>query len=299
MSVLSAILLGLVQAATEFLPVSSTAHLLVFGQLLGQPLEDERFRAFTTIIQSGTNVAVLVYFRAEIYVLVTAGLRSLVRRRPFETAESRLGWYIVLATLPAALAGKLLERQIEALGNLVMAASLVLLGLVLLAAERVARHVRRVEDVTAKDAVLIGCAQAVALVPGSSRSGTTITAGMLLGFTREAAARFSFLLSVPIILGAGAYKLLKTLPVLRGETAWATATAVGTVVSAVAGYLVIAWLLGWLRTRTTYVFVAWRILAGVALAALVWSGVLPSHSSARPPPPPPSTATPADPPRAP
>ena len=279
MSLLSAVFLGIVQAATEFLPVSSTAHLLVFGELLGNDLGDARFRAFTTIIQSGTTVAVLVYFRRDIAALLYAGVRSIVRLRPLETAESRLGWYIVLGTLPAALAGKLLERRIEALGNWVIAGSLVVLGVVLLLAERLARHERKVEDVRAGDALLIGVGQALALVPGSSRSGTTITAGMLLGLTREAAARFSFLLSVPIILGAGAYKLWKTVPVLRGAPDWSLATAVGTGVSAVAGYLVIGWLLGWLRTRTTYVFVAWRIVAGVLVAALISTGVLPAGES--------------------
>lgn len=286
MSVVAAVFLGLVQAATEFLPVSSTAHLLVFGELLGHDLGDERFRAFATIIQSGTTLAVLVYFRAEIVQLAQAGLRSVVRRRPLETAESRLAWFIVLGTIPAAVAGKLLEDEIEGLGNWVIAGSLVVLGLVLLGAERWARHERGVDDVGAKDAFLIGLGQALALVPGSSRSGTTLTAGMLLGFRREAAARFSFLLSVPIILGAGAYKLWKTIPVLRGEPSWALATAVGTAVSAVAGYLVIDWLLGWLRTRTTYVFVVWRIAAGVAVAALVWQGVLPAGH--RPPSPAPA-----------
>ncbi len=145
------------------------------------------------------------------------------------------------------------------------------------------------EDVGAADALIIGFGQALALVPGSSRSGTTITAGMLLGLRREAAARFSFLLSVPIILGAGTYKLWKTVPVLRGESAWALATIVGTVVSAVAGYVVIDWLLGWLRTRTTYLFVAWRILAGVVVAALIVGGVLPAGEPA-PPAPAPATA---------
>jgi undecaprenyl-diphosphatase len=286
-NLLSAVLLGIVQAATEFLPVSSTAHLLVFGELLGNHLDDPRFRAFTTIIQSGTTLAVLVYFRREIGALLYAGVRSIARRKPFETPESRLGWYIVLGTVPAAIAGKLLERRIEALGNWVIAGSLVVLGLVLLAAERLARHARKVEDVTAGDAFLIGCGQALALVPGSSRSGTTITTGMLLGFTREAAARFSFLLSVPIILGAGIYKLVKDVPVLRGEPAWATATIVGTVVSAIGGYLVIDWLLGWMRTRTTYLFVAWRIAAGFVIAGLILGGVLPAGEA--PPPPAPAT----------
>jgi undecaprenyl-diphosphatase len=284
MSLLAAVLLGILQAATEFLPVSSTAHLLVFGELLGHDLADPNFRAFATIIQSGTTLAVIAYFRRDIGRLLAAGVRSIGRGRPLETRESRLAWYILLGTLPAALAGKLLEREIEALGNWVIAASLVLLGLLLLAAERWARHLRTVEDVSALDAFLVGLAQAVALVPGSSRSGTTLTAGMLLGFTREAAARFSFLLSVPIILGAGAYKLWKTVPVLRGEPAWVTATWVGTGVSAVAGYLVIHWLLGWLRTRTTHLFVVWRIAAGIAIAVLIWQGVLPASQAGAPRP---------------
>jgi undecaprenyl-diphosphatase len=157
-------------------------------------------------------------------------------------------------------------------------------------AERVARHERHVDDVGPLDALLVGIGQAAALVPGSSRSGTTITAGMLLGFTREAAARFSFLLSVPIILGAGAYKLWKTVPLLRGAQGWAAATWIGTGVAAVVGYAVIAWLLGWLRTRTTYVFVAWRIAAGIVLAALIWNGVLPAGEA----PPPPAAAPAAE-----
>ena len=148
-SLLSAILLGIVQAATEFLPVSSTAHLLVFGELLGHDLGDARFRAFATIIQSGTTLAVLVYFRREIGgARATPAVRShRCGARPLETADSRLAWFIVLGTLPAAILGKLLERRIEALGNWVIAGSLVVLGLVLLAAERLARHVRSVEDV--------------------------------------------------------------------------------------------------------------------------------------------------------
>ena len=146
------------------------------------------------------------------HALRVHGMRSLRHLRPLETPESRLGWYIVLGTIPAALAGKLLEKRIEALGNWVIVGSLIVLGLVLLAAERIARHARDISDIGPLDAFLVGCGQALALVPGCSRSGTTLTAGMLLGLKREAAARFSFLLSVPIILGAGAYKLWKALP---------------------------------------------------------------------------------------
>lgn len=276
MSILSALLLGVVQALTEFLPVSSTAHLLVTGELLGYHLDDPHFRAFVAIIQTGTTLAVIVYFRRDIWTLTRAALGSLARGRPLETKESRLAWFIALGSLPAGIAGLLLEQRIEALGNWVIVGSLVVLGVVLLAAERLARHERTVEDVGWLDALLVGVGQAVALVPGASRSGCTITSGMLLGFTREAAARFSFLLSVPIILAAGLYKLAKTAPALAGHGDWAVATGVGTAVSAVAGYLVIGWLLGWLRTRTTYLFVAWRIAAGVVLAVLISRGILPA-----------------------
>ncbi len=288
MTLAAAIFFGLLQAATEFLPVSSTAHLLIFGELLGHDLGDATFRAFATIIQSGTTIAVILYFREDLARVLRAGLRSLAHGKPLESPDSRLGWYIVLGTLPAAIAGKLLEKRIEALGNWIIAGSLVGLGLVLLLAEIYARHVRAVGDVRAGDAFLIGVGQAIALVPGSSRSGTTLTAGMLLGFTREAAARFSFLLSVPVILGAGAYKVWKDAPALRGS-GWGGATLVATAVAAVAGYAVIHWLLGWLRTRTTYLFIAWRFLAGAAIAILISRGILPAHEAeehGRPPLPP-------------
>lgn len=275
MSLLSAVLLGLVQAATEFLPVSSTAHLLVFGELMGHSLGEPRFRAFVDVIQVGTALAVVSYFREDLWRILKGSLQALSAGRPLATAEARLGWLIVMGTIPAALLGKLLEHRIEALGNWVIAASLVFLGVVLLLAERLARHERPLEEVGVKEAGLIGLAQAWALIPGSSRSGCTLTMGMLLGFTREAAARFSFLLSVPIILGAGGYKLWKVLPVIRNSPDWLLATGVGTVVSFAAGYLVIGWLLGWLRTRKTYLFVVWRIAAGAAIALLIATGVLP------------------------
>ena len=278
MSLLAAVLLGLVQAATEFLPVSSTAHLLVFGELLGFELGDERFRAFVDVIQVGTALAVVVYFRVDLWRILSAVVAGLRRGAPLGTPDAKLGWLIAMGTVPAALLGKLLEHRIEALGNWVIAASLIFLGLVLLLAERLARHERSLDEVGAKEAGLIGLAQAWALIPGSSRSGCTLTMGMLLGFTREAAARFSFLLSVPIVLAAGAYKLWKVLPALRGQADWQLATAAGTVVSFLAGYLVIGWLLGWLRTRKTYLFVVWRLVAGVAIAALIWQGVLPERT---------------------
>ena len=276
MGTLAAAFLGVVQAITEFLPVSSTAHLLLVGELLGQGLDDDRFRAFVTIIQSGTSLAVLVYFRQDLWRIAAAWIAGLRDRTPLGTVDARLAWYIALGTVPAALAGKLLEEPIEGLGNAVIAFSLVFWGLVMAAAERFATHRRELGDLTARSALAIGVGQALALVPRTSRSGSTITTGMLLGFSREAAARFSFLLSVPIILGAGAYKLAKALPVLRGEPGWRTATLVGTVVSAVLGYVVIGWLLRWLRTRTTYVFVAWRLALGALVAVLLWRGILPS-----------------------
>jgi len=284
LSALAAVLLGLVQAATEFLPVSSTAHLLVVGELLGQSLDDPRFRAFSTIIQLGTTAAVIAYFRVELAELVRQGLAALGRGRPLSSPQARLGWLLLAGTVPAALAGKLLERRIEALGNGVIAGSLVVWGLVLWAAERLARHERRLEQVGLLDALAIGVGQALALVPGTSRSGATITTAMFLGLRREDAARYSFLLSVPITLGAGLYKLRKVAPIIAGEPAWQLATALGTVVSFLFGLAVIAWLLRWLRTRTTYLFVGWRLVAGLVVALLLWRGVLPSGGPAEPPP---------------
>ncbi|HET7753476.1 MAG TPA: undecaprenyl-diphosphatase UppP [Anaeromyxobacteraceae bacterium] len=282
MNILLAAFLGVIQAATEFLPVSSTAHLLVFGELLGQSLEDERFRAFVAIIQVGTTISVIAYFRQALWEIVRAVVAGLVARDPLGTADARIGWLIALGTIPAAVAGLLLEKRIESLGNVVIAASLVVWGLVLLLAERFAKHQRTISDVGLRDAIVVGVGQALALVPGTSRSGATITTGMLGGLTREAAARFSFLLSVPITLAAGVYKLVKVLPVLRGRPDWTIATLVGTVVSLAFGYVVIDWLLHWLRTRSTYVFVAWRIAAGIVIAVLVWKGVLPETTSAAP-----------------
>ena len=293
MSLLAAAVLGLVQALTEFLPVSSTAHLLVFGELMGQDLADERFRAFVAIIQMGTTAAVIAYFWRDLTRLVYAAVSGLAHRRPLETPEARLAWLIVAGTVPAALAGKLLERRIEALGNVTIAVSLVVWGLILAVAERYARHRRTIDDVALGDAIAIGAGQALALVPGTSRSGATITTGIALGLTREDAARFSFLLSVPITLGAGLYKLKKVLPALRGEPAFAAATAVATLVALVAGFFVIGWLLRYLRTRTTYLFVGWRIAAGVLIALLLWRGVLPSGAAS--PSPAPTTAARATP----
>lgn len=284
MNVLLAAVLGVVQAATEFLPVSSTAHLLVFGELFGQSLEDERFRAFVAIIQVGTTISVVVYFREALWSVLRAVFSGLAARDPLGTADARVGWLIALGTIPAAVAGLLFEERIEALGNEVIAFSLVFWGVVLLVAERFASHQRTLTDVGLRDAIVVGVGQALALVPGTSRSGATITTGMLGGLTREAAARFSFLLSVPITLAAGGYKLVKVLPALKGQFDWALATLVGTLVSLVFGYLVIDWLLRWLRTRSTYVFVAWRIAAGIVVAVLVWKGVLPETSPVTPAP---------------
>ncbi|HET9599540.1 MAG TPA: undecaprenyl-diphosphate phosphatase [Anaeromyxobacteraceae bacterium] len=293
MNLVEAAVLGLVQALTEFLPVSSTAHLLVFGELFGQSLGDERFRAFVAIIQIGTTLAVIAYFRSDLWRLVRAALAGLAARAPLGTPEARLAWLLVIGTLPAAIAGKLLERRIEALGNATIAFSLVVWGLILLAAERWSRRRRTLSDVALGDAVAIGVGQAMALVPGTSRSGATITTGMLLGLARQDAARFSFLLSVPITLGAGLYKLRKVLPALHGEPAWAAATALGTAVALAAGYLVIGWLLAYLRTRTTYLFVGWRLVAGVLIAVLLWRGVLPMSDEAPRPSAAPTAAAPA------
>ena len=281
MSIVEAVLLGIVQGLTEFLPISSTAHLTLSGKLLGivDAYPPEAWTAFIAVMQLGTLAAVLVYFRKDIAAMTRALLRDIPGNGGGKgfggySAESRMALSIILGTLPVALLGYAGKRVIEGAltkTTLVIVASLVTLALLLWVAEKVSRRVRQLQDVTWRDAVLIGTAQALALIPGSSRSGTTLTAALLLGFTREAAARFSFLLSIPAVFASGVYELTK----IHGVTdLGAVNLAVATVVSAVTGYAAIAWLLRFLIRNTTMVFVWYRIALGLLLTLLVMQGVL-------------------------
>lgn len=279
MTVGEAILLGVVQGLTEFLPISSTAHLVIARQLLGHETPED---AFTTVIQLGTLVAVFVYFRADIVKMVRAVVADLRWFPIASSPESRLAWLIVLGSIPAGVAGLTLKKRLkENFYNLqAIAWVAIVFALLMLAAEvwarrrAKARPPRTEGQVTWRDAVWVGLWQALALMPGASRSGTTITGGLFAGLDRAAAARFSFLLSLPTILAAGLKELYDERKQLLGSTDQAVPLVVGLVVSGVVGYLSIAWLLGFLKRYTTTAFVAYRLVLGATILGLLAAGVL-------------------------
>lgn len=288
MSLVEAVVLGLVQGITEFLPISSTAHLRIAPALLGW---EDPGAAYSAIIQLGTVAAVIIYFWRDIGRLFSAWVKGIVARRPLENTESRLAWLVILGTIPVGVFGlafkNVIEHQLRSLW--IISFSLIALGLVLWIAERTAQHRRTINEMTVKDGVAIGFWQALALIPGASRSGSTITGGLFLGLKREDAARYSFLLSIPATALAGIFELKH---VLEAEVSQRPSNAVlilGTAVSFVSGMLAIAGLLRFLRTRTTLVFVFYRIGLGVALIGLLLGGVLHPGTGAEtqsPPPPP-------------
>jgi undecaprenyl-diphosphatase len=271
MTFLEAIVLGLVQGITEFLPISSTAHLRIVPALLGW---GDPGAAYSAVIQLGTVGAVLVYFAKDLVALTRAFVQGVVTRQPFGTLESRLAWFVGLGTLPIGVLGLAFKKAIETnLRSLwVMSVSLIVLALVLLIVERVAKHVRTLDSLTLKDALIIGSCQAVALIPGSSRSGTTITGALALGLKREDAARYSFLLSIPATALAGIFELKHLLQ--ASERPDLSLLVVGTVVSFLSGMAAIAGLLQFLRSRSMLVFVVYRVVLGVTLLVLLSRGVL-------------------------
>lgn len=270
MSLLEAIVLGVVQGLTEFLPVSSTAHLRIVPAFAGW---EDPGAAFTAVTQLGTLAAVLLYFRRDLLEIARAwlaGLRDPARRG---APQARLGWYILVGTIPILVFGVLFSDQIEtgARSLSLIGTTLIVLGLVLLAAEKVGTRSRPLETLRWRDGILVGFAQAAALVPGVSRSGATISAGLFLGLERAAAARYSFLLSVPAVVLSGLYELRD---VGGDSNATVGATALATVIAFVVGYASIALLLRYLATHTVYVFVAYRIALGVLVLVLVSAGTI-------------------------
>lgn len=271
MTLLEAAVLGVVQGLTEFLPISSTAHLRIVPALLGW---EDPGAAYSAVIQLGTVVAVLAYFWKDIFRLTRGLLRGLVERKPFGTEDSRLAWFVGLGTIPIAVVGLLFKSAIKtSLRSLyVIAASLIVLAIVLFIVERLASHKRTLAEMTLKDGLIIGLWQALALIPGSSRSGTTITGGLSLGLRREDAARYSFLLSIPATTLAGLLELKELFEATsRPSTA---ALVVGTVVSFIAGIAAISGLLRFVKTRSMFTFVVYRIALGVLLLGLLGAGVL-------------------------
>jgi undecaprenyl-diphosphatase len=270
-----AIVLGAVQGVAELLPISSSAHLVLVPWLFGWP---DPGLTFDVALHLGTLAAVLLYFWRDLWGMFTALLRGIATRRPLAEQDSRLALYVIVASIPGAVFGALLDSRIEERFHaenassgalLVIAAALIVMGLLLAVAERVALHRRTLGDLGWRDAIVVGAAQAFALLPGVSRSGTTITTGLFLGMRRETAARFSFLLSAPITGGAALkkiYGLIKDGGLAADER---LPFLIGIVTAGLVGYACIAWLLRYLQRATTIVFTIYRVLLGVLVIALV------------------------------
>ncbi|HEX3228868.1 MAG TPA: undecaprenyl-diphosphatase UppP, partial [Pyrinomonadaceae bacterium] len=264
MTLIQAILLGIVQGLTEFIPISSTAHLVLASRVLGLALNPEQLTASIAVIQLGTLIAVLIYFAGDIWNISIAFVRDHLKlltggrneAGPRLSHNALLGWLVVIGSLPVAVVGLLFKKQIEGTftKNLwVIATMMVFIALMLALAEAVGKKQRQMQDLTVKDALIVGFAQCLALIPGSSRSGSTIMGGLFAGEARDTAARFSFLLSIPAIAASGLLEMKEALHRLPQGSL--TALAVGTVISGIVGYLSIWFLLRFLRTHTTGVFI--------------------------------------------
>lgn len=270
MDAFQAIVLGIVQGLTEYLPVSSTGHLRVIPAFVGW---EDPGAAFTAVTQMGTMAAVLLYFRADLWRIAHMWLASLRRPELRSQLDARMGWYILLGTIPIGIFGLVFADQIESSARdlYVIGTTLIVLGLLLLAAEQVGKRERNLTEIGRRDGILIGFAQALALIPGVSRSGATITAGLFLGFDRASAARYSFLLSVPAVVLSGLFELRK---IGDEEGAGVVPTALATLFAFIVGYASIAFLLRWLARHSTAIFVAYRVVLGAAVLALAGAGVI-------------------------
>jgi undecaprenyl-diphosphatase len=269
-----AVVLGVVQGLTEFLPISSNAHLRIVGAVFGW---HDPGAAFTAITQIGTELAVLIYFAKDIARIVAAWVASLFNAKRRSDPDARMGWLIIVGSIPIVILGLLFQKQIETnLRDLrIIAIALVAFSLILYVADRRGAKDRELEDLTVGHGVVYGIAQALALIPGVSRSGGTITAGLFLGYTRSAAARYSFLLAIPAVLGSGLYEVYKSFKggVHGAQVEWGP-TIVATVLAFVVGLSVIAWLLRYLNRGSFTPFVVYRIALGLLVLALVGTGVL-------------------------
>jgi undecaprenyl-diphosphatase len=284
MTILQSFLLGLIQGLTEFIPVSSTAHLLIVQALLGITSDDATF-AFLVLVQLGTMVSLIAYFWKDFWEIIRAMFSSSSYRKPHDTekedterykkrkrstANARLGWCILIATIPALLAGYLLKDEVKVLFRQPMLEAAVRLfaaAILMVLAELVGKRSRRLRSITWMDALVIGLYQILAIFPGASRSGTTISGGMLRGFHRRSAARFAFLMSVPVMLAAGGYEMLDVLK-LPNLTSFLLPMAIGFVTAAVIGWFVVKWLLGYLTRHSLYPFVAYCAVVGTICLAL-------------------------------
>ena len=268
MNLLHVIVYGIVAGLTEFLPISSTAHLRIVQTWLDPHEKQSAFTAFTAVIRLGTTLALVLYFWRELFHIAVAWVRGLVERSVRGSLEYRMGWYLILATVPVTVFGLLFRHQIAtgARNLWVISIALLTLALGLLLAERVGRKNREEEDLTVVDTIVVSTAQAVALIPGSSLSGTTITAGLFRGLDRTSAARFSFLLSIPTVVLSAVY---------QGHNIGAKGapgvglTGVGLIIAFVVGLISIAWLMRWISKHSTLVFIGYRVGLGALLLVLL------------------------------
>jgi undecaprenyl-diphosphatase len=276
-SLFHSVIYGAVQGLTEFLPVSSTGHLRIVQALLDPSYSDKAheagFTAFTAVIQLGTTIAVVLYFWRELLHISVAWARGLVDKSVRDSLECRMGWYLIAATIPVGIIGLVFSHLIEtgARNLWLIAIALIALAALLAVAERVGSRAREEEDLNTTDAIVVGIAQVVALVPGASRSGVTITAGLFRGLDRAAAARFSFLLSIPAVVLSALWEARK----IGGTGAPGVGiTGVALIIAFVVGLASIAWLMRYLGNHSTYIFIGYRVALGVLLIGLLSSGAL-------------------------
>lgn len=270
MNIFHAFILGIIQGLTEFIPVSSTAHLLIAENLLKIQPDDAAAFAFNVLVQLGTTLALIIYFWQDLLSLLKAFFA-----KPFSTSQNRLAWYILIATIPALLAGVLLKKYVEGLFGTPLTAAAIRLfaaALLLTLAERFGKRTRSLDAMTWLDALFIGVMQVIAVFPGASRSGTTISAGMFRSFDRPAAARFAFLMSVPIMLAAGGYELYDLLKHGPSLGDFPLLLAVGFITAGIVGWLSIKWLLGYLNKHSLYVFAIYCAALGAICVALQFIG---------------------------
>jgi len=273
MSIIEAIVLGLVQGLTEFIPISSTAHLLIVPSILGW---GDPGAAVSAVIQFGTLLAAIIYFFRDIVRLIGGFFRGLITRRPLADVDSREAWLVVIGTIPIVVLGLLFKKHIESTfrGLWIVTTMVIFVAVLMQIAEAYAkrRQLRGFDDMTVMDAVAIGLGQCLALVPGSSRSGSTIMPAIFRGIDRPTAARYSFLLSIPAVGGAGMLELFKERHAL-GAIGW-TPIAIAIAVAFISGYASIWFLIRYLRTHTTHVFIYYRYVLGVAMIAMLMTGYL-------------------------
>jgi undecaprenyl-diphosphatase len=275
MTLLEAILLGLIQGLTEFLPISSSAHVQIAQELMGlSNLSKPQITAFIATIQIGTELAVVIYFAKTIWEILTAWFSNALKPWSKQPGSSKLGWLVIVGSLPVAVLGLVFQEQIETdVRQLwVIGIALIVFGIFLGLADLFGKKERELKDLDFKSGVVFGLGQAMALIPGVSRSGGTITVGRMMGFTREAAARYSFLLAIPAVLASGIFQFVKSYGDLPQDLM--VGTLIATAVSFVGGYLVISWLLKYLVKGSFLPFVIWRVGVGSALLIALSVGAI-------------------------